>query len=957
MEEMKKIRLGKIAKDFNIAVSTITEFLQKKGYKEDFEINTKVSQDIYEVIEKEYSTEKKIKTQSEKFKLPEKKEKTKEIIKIEKEKKADIKIFGKIDLDEIDTRTKPTKKPKEKVIEPKDEVIEIPDEEPQHIEQATEEIIEEVAQITQEPNKVEELEEKSESVEQPLIEIEEKQPPQQTAQSLLEKKEETKDIKIYGKIDIDAIDTRLRPRKKTKKEKEEERRSKRPQKDIERYKPIENKKIPIKENVVKTNEVIIDKYKTEIPKITGPNIVGKMQIVNQPTQNNTARKNKRKRITKEQNAPKQEPKKDEKINDKNTKQKQTKKKVEINQEEVKKQLKQTFAQISSREKSKSSKFRRQKRDDVEQRKQEREEIQEKEKSILDITEFISVSELALIMDIPVNKVIESCMSIGLFVSINQRIDADTISMITEEFGYTVNFKAIENQEIKQEEDKEEDKTLRYPIVTVMGHVDHGKTSLLDYIRKANVIAGEAGGITQHIGAYNVKLENGKHITFLDTPGHEAFTAMRARGAQVTDIVIIVVAADDSVMPQTIEAINHAQAAGVPIVFAINKIDKENADAEKIKKQLAEQNCLIEEWGGKYQSQEISAKKGTNVKELLEKTLLEAEMLELKANPNRNATGVIVESSLDKGRGYIATVLVQNGTLKFGDFVLAGSSIGKIKALFNERNQKIKEAKPATPALILGLNSPPQAGEKFYVVNNEKEAKEIANKREQLVREQSFKTHKHLTLEEVSRRIKHGNFNEINIIIKADFDGSVEALADSIIKESAEHAQIKIIHKAVGEISESDILLASASNAIVIGFNVRPSVQARRLAEKEGIEIRFYSIIYDAINEIKDAVKGMIVKEKREQITATIEVKEVFKVSKVGTIAGCFVKSGKLNKKNKIRIIRDGVIVFTGQIESLKRFKDDAKEVMEGQDCGIGIENYNDIKTGDILETFEQVEIN
>ncbi len=608
-------------------------------------------------------------------------------------------------------------------------------------------------------------------------------------------------------------------------------------------------------------------------------------------------------------------------------------------------------------KTKGSKYRRDKRELVSQKMMEEQEMQEKSSTILKVTEFVTVNDLAVMMDVQVTKVIEACMNLGLMVSINQRLDAEAMVLVAEEFGFTMEFITADIQGAIQEEvDTEENLMPRPPIVTVMGHVDHGKTSLLDYVRKANVIAGEAGGITQHIGAYNVKLPTGQRITFLDTPGHEAFTAMRARGAKVTDIAIIIIAADDAVMPQTKEAINHAQAAGVPMIFAINKIDKPGANGEKIKEQLANMNLLVEDWGGKYQCQEISAKQGLNVDKLLEKVLLEAELLDLKANPNKNANGTVIESSLDKGRGYLATVLVHSGTMKVGDFILSGSHHGKIKAMFNERGQKVSEAGPSSPVSILGLNGAPAAGEIFNIMNDEKEAKDIANKREQLIRIQGLKTQKHITLEEIGRRIAIGNFQELNIIVKGDVDGSIEALSDSLIKLSNEEIHVNVIHKAVGAISESDVLLAAASNAIIIGFQVRPSANARKLADKEEIEIRLYSVIYDAINEVKSGIEGMLAPEEKEEITATAEVRETFKISKVGTIAGCMVKEGKLTRNAKVRVIRDGIVIYTGTLGSLKRFKDDVKEVASGYDCGLNVDNFNDIKVGDVIESYTIVEI-
>ena len=634
-------------------------------------------------------------------------------------------------------------------------------------------------------------------------------------------------------------------------------------------------------------------------------------------------------------------------------------KTVVSEEDVQKQIKETLARLSgANKKGKGSKYRRDKRDNVSARQQEQAQRERDEESVIKLTEFVTASELAVMMDVSVNQVIATCMNIGLMVSINQRLDAETINIVAEEFGFSTEYVSADVIEAIGEEEIDTDADLlpRAPIVTVMGHVDHGKTSLLDHIRKKNVIAGEAGGITQHIGAYNVKLENGQRITFLDTPGHEAFTAMRARGAKVTDIVIIIVAADDNVMPQTIEAINHASAANVPIIFAINKVDKIGADPEKIKATLAQMNYLVEDWGGKYQSQDISAKKGDGVSELLEKVLLEAELLELKANPNKRAIGSVIESTLDKGRGYVSTILVNNGTLHLGDVVLAGTNYGKIKAMFNERNQRITQVLPGEPALILGLNGAPQAGDNFNVMTSEHEAREIANKREQLQREQSIRTKKHFTLDELGRRIALGDFKELNIIVKGDVDGSVEALSDSLLNLSTENIQVNVIHKAVGAISESDILLAAASNAIICGFQVRPTTTARKMADKEEIDIRLYSVIYDAIEEIKSAMEGMLSPEIKEEITATVEIIEVFKITKVGTIAGCLVREGKIKRNNKIRIIRDGIVVYTGELDSLKRFKDDVKEVGTNYECGLNIKNYNDIQVGDIVESYEETEV-
>ena len=632
-------------------------------------------------------------------------------------------------------------------------------------------------------------------------------------------------------------------------------------------------------------------------------------------------------------------------------------KAEVSEEDVQKQVKETLARLTNKPQKKSAKWRKEKREAFEEREREEAALEAKESKTLRITEFVTANDLALMMDVPVNKVIATCMNIGVMVSINQRLDAETINLVAEEFGFKTEYISAEVSEaINEEADSEEDLLPRPPIVTVMGHVDHGKTSLLDYIRNANVIAGEAGGITQHIGAYNVKLEDGRRITFLDTPGHEAFTAMRARGAKVTDIAIIIVAADDNVMPQTIEAINHASAAGVPIVFAINKIDKPAANPDKIKEELANMNYLVEDWGGKYQSQEISAKKGIGVKELLDKVLLEAEMLDLKANPNRKATGSIIESSLDKGRGYVATVLVSNGTLRVGDIMVAGTSYGKIRAMFNERNQRITEAGPAAPALVLGLNGAPTAGDTFNILDTDREAREIATRREQLQREVKERTRRMPGLDDIARRRALGEFHELNLIVKGDVDGSIEALSDSLIKLSTPEVQVNVIHKAVGAISESDVTLAAASDAVIIGFQVRPSVAARRLAENDGVDIRLYSIIYDAIEEVKDAMAGMLSPELKEEVTGTAEVLQTYKISKVGTIAGCMVREGKVKRTSKVRLIRDGIVIYTGELGSLKRFKDDVKEVSSGYDCGLNIANYNDVKEGDMIEAYEEVEV-
>ena len=740
----------------------------------------------------------------------------------------------------------------------------------------------------------------------------------------------TSNINVVGHIDLDALNQQTRPKKKTKEEKRKERENKEKQRQ-EAHKPAAgNGDEANAQGGERRKRQRISKEKVDISKSIS-SMGG-----NQPARGGNNKNNN---------------------NNKPNKQKQRPIKAEVSEEDVQKQIKETLARLTTKGQKKSAKWRKEKREAFSNRERELAEMEEAESKVLKLTEFVTANDLASMMNVPVNEVIATCMSIGIMVSINQRLDAETINIVAEEFGFKTEYVSAEVVEaIHEEEDKEEDLQSRPPVVTVMGHVDHGKTSLLDYIRNSNVIAGEAGGITQHIGAYNVKLDDGRRITFLDTPGHEAFTAMRARGAQMTDIAIIIVAADDNVMPQTVEAINHASAAGVPIVFAINKIDKPNANPDKIKEELANMNYLVEDWGGKYQSQEISAKKGTGVHELMEKVLLEAELLDLKANPNRKATGTIIESTLDKGRGYVATVLVQNGTLHKGDIVLAGTNHGRVKAMFNERNARIDSAGPSAPVQILGLNGAPQAGDTFHVMDTEQEAREIANKREQLQRELGLRTHKLLTLDDIGRRIAVGNFQELNLVVKGDVDGSVEALSDSLIKLSTPQIQINVLHKAVGQISESDITLAAASNAIIIGFQVRPSVAARRLAEKEGVDIRLYSIIYDAIEEVKAAMEGMLSPEIKEEILGTAEVLETYHITKVGTVAGCIVKEGKIKRSSKVRLIRDGIVIYSGDLGSLKRFKDDVKEVATGFECGLNIANYNDVKVGDLIEAYEEVEV-
>ena len=948
------VRLSKVAREFNVGLSTIVDYLQEKGIKISSDPNAKLTDDQYSLVAKEFSTDSEAKKESNRVDLKNTRlkketvtidnmnngteEHAPEFISIKDEIKLEnkIKVVDHIDLNRLNKQQKPEEKVEEvkevKIEEKKEEKPEEPQVKETPIVAQKQEREETQAPVARTPKTI---------IKQPKVETrqEEKAPSEDYSNrtdrevSYKSSTPAIKDVKVVGTIDLDAINQRTRPPKKSKQERE---RDKRELKKKSLVPPKSTDDIVIKKNIV-INEGEEDSDESETRK-------------------------KRKRILK----------KDEKINieiSKTAKQEESKKKIkkikkkkaskaEISEEDVQKQIKDTFARLGNKGKTKSSKHRRDKRDAVHQKMQAEMEQAELEKSILKLTEFVTVSELATMMDISVADIISTCMSLGLFVSINQRLDAETINIVAEEFGFDVEFVSVDIQEAidEDEDEQEEHMESRPPIVTVMGHVDHGKTSLLDYIRKANVIAGEAGGITQHIGAYSVKLADGRTVTFLDTPGHEAFTAMRARGAQVTDIAIIIIAADDNVMPQTIEAINHASAAGVPIVFAINKIDKPGANPDKIREELAAMNYLVEEWGGKYQCQEISAKKGLNVEELLEKVLLEAEILELKANPKRKAIGSIIESSLDKGRGYVATVLVQSGTLRIGDVVLAGQYFGHVKAMFNERGSKMEEAGPSCPALILGLNGAPQAGDKFNVMGNEKDARALANKREQLQREQGLRTQKHITLDEIGRRIAIGNFQELNIIVKGDVDGSIEALSDSLIKLSTPEIQVNVIHKAVGQISEGDVMLAAASNAIIIGFQVRPSMGARKLAEKEEIDIRLYSIIYTAIEEIKSAMEGMLSPEFKEEITSTVEVLETFKITKVGTIAGCIVRDGKITRSSKVRVIRDGIVIFTGELGSLKRFKDDVKEVSKGFECGLNINNYNDIQTGDFIESFEEVAV-
>jgi translation initiation factor IF-2 len=997
------IRLNKVTRDLNVGITTVVEFLQKKGYTIEASPNAKITEEQYAVLVKEFSTDKNLKIESEKFSQErqnkdrnkasisiegfESKKEKEEVVKtvIPEEARPKLKQVGKIDLDNLNKKTA------SKVVEPAAKVIEqTPKAEP-----VVEKVVErkETPQPQKETPKPVVVEEKKpestpqpapapvlEEKKEPKIEKTEEKTPQvkemekETPEAAPVQEKEEDDvfkirptefkskINVVGQIDLAALNQSTRPKKKSKEEKRKEREEKDKQRQEQRklmkdaiIKEIRKGDDKISKNSVnddaakKKKRNRINKERVDINAAGTTNAGGasnnnqRNDNANRPNRNNNSKPN----GNNNQGGGK--------FNKDRFKKPVVK--AEVSDEDVAKQVKETLARLTNKTKNKAAKYRKEKRENVQNRLMEQEEMEQEDSKILKLTEFVTANELASMMDIPVTQVIATCMSIGIMVSINQRLDAETINLVAEEFGYKTEYVSAEvAQAITEEEDNEEDLQPRAPIVTVMGHVDHGKTSLLDYIRKANVIAGEAGGITQHIGAYNVKLEDGRHITFLDTPGHEAFTAMRARGAKVTDIAIIIVAADDNVMPQTKEAINHAMAAGVPIVFAINKVDKPHANPDKIKEELAAMNFLVEEWGGKYQSQDISAKKGTGVHDLLEKVLLEAEMLDLKANPDRKATGSIIESSLDKGRGYVATMLVANGTLKMGDIVLAGTSYGKVKAMFNERNQRIKEAGPSEPVLILGLNGAPAAGDTFHVIDTEQEARDIANKREQLQREQGLRTQKLLTLDEVGRRLALGDFHELNVIVKGDVDGSVEALSDSLIKLSTEQVQVNVIHKGVGQISESDVTLAAASDAIIVGFQVRPSSSAGKLAEQEGVDIRKYSVIYDAIEEVKAAMEGMLAPTLKEQITATIEVREVFNITKVGLVAGAMVKTGKVKRSDKARLIRDGIVVFTGAINALKRFKDDVKEVGTNFECGISLTNCNDIKVGDIIEAYEEVEV-
>ena len=965
------VRLNKVVRDLNVGIDTIVGFLQKKGIEVDPNPNAKINDEQYDMLVKEFAPDKSLKKESDHISLERQKrptpvEKVAAPTPVAAPETAKPRVLRTIDLDKKPSTTQPAEQPKQETpapvveakkepaaqvkaepVEKKPEPTPAPAPAPQP--KKEEPKAEPTVQVKAEP-----VEKKPEPAPAPAPQPKKEEPKatpvveaqKETAPATEEPKNEVFSLsnvaaapkpQVLGRIDLDSINQQTRPKKKTKEERRKEREAKQPNANAATG--------AAQANGERKKRKRINKDRIDIEKTASTIGANPERKNNQSGNNNNNNNNNNANAAKKNNkAGNKQPKRPIK--------------AEVNEEDVQKQIKETLARLTQKNANKKgAKWRKEKREAFSSREQERAEQELADSKILKLTEFVTANDLASMMNVPINKVIGTCMSLGIMVSINQRLDAETINIVAEEFGFQTEYVSAEVSEaIAEEEDSPEELMQRPPIVTVMGHVDHGKTSLLDYIRNANVIAGEAGGITQHIGAYNVTLDDGRHITFLDTPGHEAFTAMRARGAKITDIAIIIVAADDNVMPQTIEAINHASAAGVPIVFAINKVDKPAANPDKIKESLAAMNYLVEEWGGKYQSQDISAKKGTGVDELLEKVLLEAEMLELKANPNRRAVGSIIESTLDKGRGYVATVLVQNGTLRMGDIVLAGTHHGRIKAMFNERNQRIQEAGPAEPVLILGLDGAPQAGDTFNVMETEQEAREIANKREQLQREQGLRTQKLLTLDDIGRRIAVGSFQELNIIVKGDVDGSVEALTDSLIKLSTEQIQVNVLHKAVGQISESDIILAAASNAIIVGFQVRPSMAARRLAEKEGVDVRMYSIIYDAIEQVKAAMEGMLAPEMREEIIGTAEVRETFHISKVGTIAGCIVKEGKLRRSARVRLIRDGIVIYTGELGSLKRFKDDVKEVVTGYECGLNITNYNDVKVGDLVEAYEEVAV-
>ena len=1007
-EENKGIRLKKAATELNVGISTLVEFLAKKGHQVETNPNTRLTAEQYDIVATAFQGERAVKEQADKIEITpsgnnlvveaspdERKEDPEEVI---------IKNYNSSPIE-----TKGTPKPVESAVTPDEAEVPGAQAEPAPVAEPA---------VPAAP---------AEEAQAPAPEATADAPAQESEAAANEAPQgkdvpafnpiQVGDVRIINKIDLDAINSKMRPDKAKKKKGKAEKAEKtpaEPQAQASKAKPAETPKQKEKPVAPEPQPAAPEPVEpaapapaptpapakepefieTQYQKLEGPKLVGMVDLSQfEKSKSSSGEKRKRKRIknkgvkvngvngqpeagqapapasaksSNKSNRKAETPKsgtdtKSEKSEKSEKKKKKEKKvvKVEIDESEIEKQIRDTLARLSPMGKSKTSKHNREKRQKVHQRIEEEQLNEMESQKTLQVTEFVTANELATMMNVPVTQVISTCMSVGIFVSINQRLDAETIKLIADEFGFEINFASadvIDELNKIEEEDHPEDLIIRNPIVTVMGHVDHGKTSLLDYIRKTNVIAGEAGGITQHIGAYEVTTAEGRKITFLDTPGHEAFTAMRARGAKVTDIAIIVIAADDRIMPQTVEAINHAQAAGVPIVFAINKIDKPGADPDRIKTELANMNLLVEEWGGKYQSQDISAKKGINVEELLEKVILQADIMELKGNPNKRAKGTVLESSLDKGRGYVAKLLVEDGTIRKGDPIVAGAISGRVRAMYNERNQEVMSAGPSQPVLLLGLTGACQAGDTFNVTESEKEAKDIASKRTQLQREQGLRTQKHMTLDEIGRRIAIGNFKELNVIVKGDVDGSVEALSDSLLKLSTDEVQVNVIHKAVGQITENDVLLAESSDAIIIGFQVRPSVGARKMAETEQIDIRLYSIIYDAINELKDAIEGMLSPETQEKIVANLEIRETFKISKVGTIAGCMCLDGKITRNHNVRIIRDGIVVYTGKLASLKRFKDDVKEVVSGQDCGLNIEGFNDIKVGDIVEAYEIIEI-
>ena len=995
-DENKGIRLKKAATELNVGISTLVEFLAKKGHQVEMNPNTRLSTEQYDLVASAFQGERAVKEQADKIEItPSGSNVVIEANADEKKDETDEVIIKNYNTSAIDN--KGTQQPAESAATPDEPAEPIPAEpEPAPVEEP-EPVVEEPVKAEEEPVAIE--------VEAPAPVETDAAPAEEAAPDPVPAPTPTQvgDLRIISKIDLDAINSKMRPdkKKKTKAEKtvnakgskkaaetSAEPKSKPAPKPVEEIKPVvpEPQAEPQPDLTPAPAKPEPEFIETQYTKLEGPKLVGMVDLSQfEKPKPSSAEKKKRKRIKNKgvkvsdtngesersaapapsKNTAKERKAdvdaKSEKSERSEKKKKKEKKpvKVEIDETEIEKQVRDTLARLSPMGKSKTSKHNREKRQKVHQRIEEEQISQMESQKTLQVTEFVTANELATMMNIPVTQIISTCMSVGIFVSINQRLDAETIKLIADEFGFDINFASadvIDELNKIEESDRPEDLVPRNPIITVMGHVDHGKTSLLDYIRNTNVIAGEAGGITQHIGAYEVTTAEGRKITFLDTPGHEAFTAMRARGAKVTDIAIIVIAADDKIMPQTVEAINHAQAAGVPIVFAINKIDKPGADPDRIKTELANMNLLVEEWGGKYQSQDISAKKGINVEELLEKVILQADIMELKGNPNKRAKGTVLESSLDKGRGYVAKLLVEDGTIRKGDPIVAGAISGRVRAMYNERNQEVMSAGPSQPVLLLGLTGACQAGDTFNVTESEKEAKDIAAKRTQLQREQGLRTQKHMTLDEIGRRIAIGNFKELNVIVKGDVDGSVEALSDSLLKLSTDEVQVNVIHKAVGQITENDVLLAESSDAIIIGFQVRPSVGARKMAETEQIDIRLYSIIYDAINELKDAIEGMLSPETQEKIVANLEIRETFKISKVGTIAGCMCLDGKITRNHNVRIIRDGIVVYTGKLASLKRFKDDVKEVVSGQDCGLNIEGFNDIKVGDIVEAYEIIEI-